>query len=357
MAFFDSRHQRAAIILALLSVGLAIALAPYATGLIAVPVLYVILAPAQRRLSEVVRPPLAAALLVVITILVVIVPGFSTLNLIVGQAQGIAGSLLKGPELDRLRELRLGPFDVGAELIRLGQTVVGWLGGNALSLLGTVTRLSINILLALFGLYYLLLNPDGIWRAVRPYIPFSPANTDRLRDRFRAIAISTVIGTGLTAVAQGFAMVLGFTFAGLSNPFFWGVVTVVFAVLPVVGSGMIWVPAVATLVFADRFGAATFLVIWSLATTFVIDYLFRPFVYNRFAQVHPMITLVGAIAGISYFGLLGLLVGPLAISYFFEILQMYRQEYVPVGTASGFTEELPLIVLPEDDVPPPSSGR
>lgn len=356
MAFFDSRHQRAAIVLALLGVGLAIALAPYATGLMAVPVLYVILAPIQRRLSRIVRPSIGALLVVVLTVLLIFIPGIATLNLIVGQAQDVAGSLLTGPVLDRIRQLRIGPFDVGAEVVRLGQALVGWMGGNALSVLGTVTRLSINILLALFGLYYLLINPDGIWRAVRPYIPFSPANTDRLQERFVAIAISTVIGTGLTAVAQGFAMSLGFAFTGLANPIFWGVVTIVFAVLPVVGSGLIWVPATATLIFADRPGAAVFLVIWSLGTTALIDYGFRPFIYNRFAKVHPMVTLVGAIAGISYFGLLGLLVGPLAISYFFEMLRMYRQEFVPAGTASGFTEEMPAIVMPGDDAPPSSPG-
>jgi predicted PurR-regulated permease PerM len=355
MSFFDSRHQRAAIILSLLAIGLAIALAPYATGLIAVPVLYVVLAPLHRWLTRWMPARPAGLLVVLVTVLGVVVPGIAILNLIVGQAQDIAGTVMTGPLLDRLRQLQIGPFDVGAEIVRLGQTVVAWLGGNALSLLGTVTRLSINIVLALFGLYYLLLNPDGVWSAVRPYIPFSPGNTEVLRDRFVAIAISTVIGTGLTATAQGLATTLGFTFTGLTNPLFWGVVTIVFAVLPVVGSGMIWAPGVLVLLFDGRPGAAAFLVGWSLATTGLIDYVFRPLVFNRFAQVHPLLTLVGAIGGVSYFGLLGLLVGPLALSYFFEILRMYRQEFVPAGTKSGFTEEHP-IVLDSEGAPAPKTS-
>lgn len=349
MAIFDSRHQRAAIVLALLLIGLTIALAPYATGLIAVPVLYVILEPVHRRFCRFVRPPAAAGLVVALTVLLVVIPGVSILSLLVGQAQSIAGTVMRGPLLDRLSALRVGPFDVGAEAVKLGQALVSWLGSNALSLLGTVTRLSINILLALFGLYYLLLNPDGVWLAVRPYIPFSPANTDVLRERFRAIAISTVIGTGLTAMAQGLSTALAFTFTGLNDPIFWGVVTVVFAILPVVGSGMIWGPAAAVLVFSGHPGGAAFMLVWSLAATGVIDYVFRPLVFNKFAQVHPLITLVGAIGGVSYFGLLGLLVGPLALSYFFEILRMYREEFVPAGSQSGFTQELP--------APPPPAAR
>ena len=329
-------------VLGLLALGLVVALSPYATGLISVPVLYVTLSPLHRWLCRWFKPALAAGFVVIVTILLVMIPGFAILSLIVGQAQHVASTVMTGPLLDRIAELKVGPFDVGAELVKLGQTLAGWLGGNALSLLGTVTRLSINILLSLFGLYYLLLDPLGIWNAVRPYIPFSPDHTDVLRERFRSIAISTVIGTGLTALLQGVATTLSFTFTGLNEPIFWGVVTVVFAVLPVVGSGMIWGPAVAVLLFSHHPGAAAFMAAWGLITAGLIDYIFRPLVFNRFAQVHPMITLVGAIGGVGYFGLLGLLVGPLALSYFFEMLRMYRAEYVPQGTQSGFTAESPI---------------
>ena len=334
-------------VLGLLTLALAISLSPYATGLIAVPVLYVTVSPFHRWLCRWFKPPLAAGLVVMLTILLVVLPGFAILSLIVGQAQTIAGTVITGPLPDHLAQLQVGPFNVGAELVKMGQSLVSWLGGHALSLLGTVARLSINILLSLFGLYYLLINPNGIWEAVRPYIPFTPAHTDVLRERFRAIAVSTVIGTGLTATLQGTATALGFMFTGLHEPIFWGVVTVVFAILPVVGSGMIWGPAALALVFADHPGAAAFMVAWSLATSGVIDYIFRPMVFNRFAQVHPMITLVGAIAGVEYFGLLGLLVGPLALSYFFEILRMYREEYVPAGSQSGFTIESPTSLGPD----------
>lgn len=347
MAFFDSRHQRAAIVLVLLLVGIVVALSPYMTGLLSIPVLYVVLGPVHRWLTQVrwMNRSFAAVLVVILTILGVLLPGFVVLSLIVGQAQNIAGTLMTGPLLDRISQLQLGPFDVGAELVRLGQTLVAWLGGNALSLLGTVTRLSINILLALFGLYYLLLNAGGVWTTIRPYIPFSPGNTERLRQQFTAIAISTVIGTGLTALLQGLLTTLGFAMSGLSNAIFWGVVTVVFAVLPVVGSGMVWIPGVLVLAFEGRVGGAAFLAVWSLTGTAIIDYIFRPIVYNRFAQVHPMITLVGAIAGIGYFGLLGLLIGPLALSYFFAIVKMYREEYVPAGSESGFTAEHTIVLI------------
>lgn len=342
-------------VLGLLALGLAIALAPYASGLIAVPILYVVLAPVQRRLIRWFKPPVAAGVVIVLTLLLLIIPGFTLASLIIGQAQDVGSRVMAGPLLERLSRMKVGPLDVGVELMKIGQALVTWFGGNAVAFLGTATRLALNVMFSLFGLYYLLLNPDGIWHAVRPYIPFSPDNTSVLIERFRAVAISTVVGTGLTALAQGVTVALGFAFTGLDNPLFWGVVTVVFAVLPVVGSGMIWGPAVAVLVFNDRLGAAAFLVAWNLVATGIIDYVIRPIIFNRFAAIHPMITLVGAVVGVSYFGIVGLLVGPLALSYFFEILRMYRQEFVPPGSQSGFTQELPAIATPAIPRPPTPS--
>jgi predicted PurR-regulated permease PerM len=59
-----------------------------------------------------------------------------------------------------------------------------------------------------------------------------------------------------------------------------------------------------------------------------VDNVIRPFVFRRWAKIHPFITIIGAFAGLRYFGLLGLLIGPLAISYFFELIRMYRKEYL-----------------------------
>jgi predicted PurR-regulated permease PerM len=68
--------------------------------------------------------------------------------------------------------------------------------------------------------------------------------------------------------------------------------------------------------------------IWGAVVVANVDNIIRPIVFRRYAQIHPLVTLVGAFAGIRYFGLLGLLVGPLALSYFFELIRMYREEYL-----------------------------
>src|SRR5881398_1754155 len=327
MHLIDTNDQRAALLVLLLGVALVIALTPYATGLIGIPDLYAVFTPVHEWLSLRVRPKLAASLVVALALFLIVVPGVSFAGLIVGQAQEIAGGVIRNPLLGRLRELRLGGIDLGPRLADLGANVVAWVGSSAFGLVGTATRLALNLTISLFGLFYLLLQPDATWEAVRPYIPFSAKNTEKLRQRFRDVTTATIIGTGLTAAAQGAILGLAFWIVGLPNALFWGVVTMVFGILPIVGSGLVWVPAAIALLISNRPGPAALI---TLVGLFVwnVDYILRPMVFRRWANIHPLVTLVGALAGVPYFGILGLLIGPLALSYFFELVKMYREEYL-----------------------------
>ncbi len=356
MPFLDSNHQRAAILITLLGVVVAIALAPYVSGLLGAPVLYVILHPVHAVLARRMPPPLAAVVVIALTLLLVVVPGVWLVGVLVGQAQGMARSVLQSPVLDRIAAIEIGTFALGPQLARAGEQVISWLGGNALGLIGTATRFILNLTFSLFALYYLLLHPARIWEGVEPYIPFSRENTRRLQQRFRDVTASTVIGTGVTALLQGGLLGIGFAIFDLANPLFWGVVTAVFAILPLVGSALIWGPAVVAMLLDGRTGAAVGLGLWSAILVINVDNVIRPIIYNKYARIHPLVTLVGAVAGVSYLGLLGLLIGPLALSYFFEVIGMYRREYFApvVGDApeSGNILVVPGAGSPEE-VPPP----
>src|SRR2546422_4541893 len=328
MALIDSNHQRAAILLLLLGAALVIALSPYGTGLIGIPVLYAVFAPLHDWLGMRMRPRLAASLVVVIALFLIVVPGVSFAGLIVGQAQEIAGSVIRNPLLGRLRELKLGGIDLGPRLADLGAQVVAWIGSSAFGLVGTATRVALNLTISLFGLFYLLLQPGETWEAVRPYIPFSAKNTEKLRQRFRDVTTSTIIGTGVTAAIQGTLVGLGFWLTGPPNAVFWGVFTVVFAILPVVGSALVWGPGALALIVGIHMLWGVLLAVGGAVIVGNVDYVIRPMVFRRWANIHPLVTLVGALAGVPYFGILGLLIGPLARSYFFELVKMYREEYL-----------------------------
>jgi predicted PurR-regulated permease PerM len=328
MSLFDTKKERAALIVGLLALGLALALAPYVSGLLGGPVLYVLFAAFHRWLSKKIPRSAAAGLVILTAFLLIVLPGIWLIGMLVGQAQSVAASLVHSPLLDRISTLRVGQFEVGPQLASIGKELITWLGGNALGFIGTATRFTLNLLFTFFGLYYLLMNPDGAWRAVEPYIPFSHEHVQILRERFVSLTAATVVGTGLVAVVQGTLVGIGFMITGIGDPVFWGVVTMVFGILPVVGAGMVWAPASISLFLNGHPGGAIFLIILGVVVVANIENLIRPYVFARYSQVHPMITLVGAVLGVSYFGLIGLLIGPLALSYFFELIRMYKDEYL-----------------------------
>jgi predicted PurR-regulated permease PerM len=328
MAFLDTKRDRAAFLIFVLGLGVVWALWPFSTGLIGAPVLYVVFAPVHHWLSLRIHPRLSAALVILLGVILVLGPGVSFVGVIAGEAQDMARGVIRSPLLARLRELRIGPYDVGAQIESIGSSLVTWIGSSALGLLGTATRFGIQLTITFFGLFYLLLAPQMVWKQVQPFIPFSRRNTEILRDRFRDVTISTLIGTGLTAVVQGLLVGGAFWVLGISNALFWGVVTVVLSILPVVGSGLVWGPGAIALAAEDSWGRAIGLTLWGVFVVGNVDNVIRPMVFRRWAQIHPFITIIGAFAGIRYFGLLGLLIGPLAISYFFELIRMYRAEYL-----------------------------
>lgn len=330
MPLFDTTRQRAALLVALLGVGLALALAPYATGLIGAVVLYVIFAPLNGVLRKRLSPGVAASLITGLALILVLVPGFSFAGLIVSQAQEMASGVVQSPLLKRLGDphLRIAGFAIGPRLATLGENLVTWIGSSAFGLIGTATRLALNLTIAFFGFYFLLLRPHQTWEMVSPYIPFSRENTERLRQRFTDVTNSTLVGTLLVAIAQGALVAAAFAVVGLSNAVFWGAVTAIFAILPLVGSGLIWGPGAISLALDGRYPPAIGLAVFGIVVVGMVDNVLRPVVYRRWAQIHPLITLVGAIGGVRYFGVLGILIGPLALSYFFELIRMYREEYV-----------------------------
>jgi predicted PurR-regulated permease PerM len=340
MPFLDTKRQRAATVILVLGIGLAYALWPFASGLISALVLYVVFAPVHRWLARRIGRAASAGVIVVVAFVVVVGPGVFFVGIVANEAQDMATSVIRSPLLGRLRELRVGTYDVGAQLESAGSQIISWLGGSAISAVGTATRLGIQLTITFFGLFYMLVAPDGVWKGVRPFIPFSHENAEILRVRFRDVTASTLVGTGLTAVVQGLLVGLAFVVTGLSNALFWGVVTVILAILPVVGSGLVWGPGAAALALSGHYGWAIALAIWGIVVVGNVDSLIRPLVYSRWAKIHPFITVIGAFAGIRWFGLIGLLIGPLAISYFFELIRMYRAEYLEAEALAEQEEEL-----------------
>src|SRR5688572_22271103 len=222
MAFLDTKHQRAAFIVFALGAGLLWAVFPYATGIIGIPVLAVLFAPVHGWLVRQGAPSAFAAFVVTLLgAVLIIVPGIMLAGMLINEAQQVAENVLKSPVLERFQNLQIRGIPVGPRLAEAGGRIVAGIGSSVLGLVGTATRLTLNLTIAFFGLYYVLKHPGDVWLDARPYIPFSKQNTEKLGKRFKDVTVSTVIGTGVVAALQGALLGLAFWIIGLPNVLFW----------------------------------------------------------------------------------------------------------------------------------------
>ncbi|HEY7396307.1 MAG TPA: AI-2E family transporter [Gemmatimonadaceae bacterium] len=327
MNFLQTPRDRAGLLILVLGAAILLALSPFLSGLLGAAVLYVIFVRPYKRLERAVKPGTASALILVGALFVIAVPISWLVGVVIDQAPDSLRAIQSSALFARLGQLRLGSFDVGAELAKASGTLVSWLSSQLVSFVGTATSAALNLVIAFFGLYYLLRSGEDTWPVIRRYIPFSTQTADALRDRFFSVTEATLLGTALVAMIQGGLVGFGFWIVGLPNALFWGTVTAFASILPVLGSALVWLPAVLVLVAQGKYGGAIGLLVIGAGIASNIDNLIRPVIYKRVSNIHPMITLVGAFAGVRYFGLLGLLLGPLGIAYLFELLHVYRVEY------------------------------
>ena len=328
MAFLATKRDRAGFLILVLGVAILIALAPFLSGLLGAAVLYVVCIGPYKWLRRRMSSGLAATITLIGALVIIALPATWLIGLVLGQAPDTIKGVQSSQIFDRLSTLpSIGRFNIGEHLARASGSIVQWVSAQALGFVGGAFRATLNLFIAFFGLYYMLHSGDGVWKTAQEYIPFSPKTADALRERFYGVTRATLLGTALIAAVQGMLVGLAFLLVGLPNALFWGTVTAFAAILPVLGSGLVWLPATVVLLLQGRYWAAIVMFGIGALIASSIDNVIRPLVYRRVSDIHPMITLIGAFAGVKYFGLLGLLLGPLAIAYFFELLKFYRDEY------------------------------
>ena len=192
---------------------------------------------------------------------------------------------------------------------------------------GNIAHGVLNLSIALLGLYFLLASGDAAWLAVRRRLPFSASGSDELRVVFGDVTRATVLGAILSAGLQGLSIGVGLSLIGNDAPVLWGIVAGFTTLVPVVGNALVWVPAVVvTLVRRDYPGAIIMIVLGKLIPS-LLDRLIRARLSRRLGNTHPMITLLGVLAGVRLIGPVGILAGPALLRIGFTLVDLYEREY------------------------------
>jgi predicted PurR-regulated permease PerM len=196
------------------------------------------------------------------------------------------------------------------------------------SLLNSTANLITNMAVMLFVLYYLLYNGREIEKALSHYIPLKPQNINLLASETKKMIKANALGIPIISIIQGFIGALGYFIYGVQEFAIWGLLTAIFAFFPVVGTMIAWVPLVIFMYASGDTWNATGVLIYSVVVTGNVDYLARMTLLKKIGDVHPVVTILGVIVGLGLFGFIGLIFGPLIISYAIILFRIYMNEFV-----------------------------
>ena len=179
-----------------------------------------------------------------------------------------------------------------------------------------------------FILFYLLVNYGNLEKMLEKYLPIHAYNLEILGKELETQTYSNALGAPVLATLQGIIACVGFYFFGIKDYLFWGIMSGIFSIIPVVGSALIWLPASIILISSGNQAQGIGLIIYGLAIISTIDNVFRFIFQKKIADVHPLITIIGIIFGLQMFGIAGSIYGPLLLSYFLILLKMYREKFI-----------------------------
>ncbi len=288
----------------------------------------------------------AAAVVTALTPVLILAPVTLLAITFVNQARALIGILHEAAahyqinSLDDLRQFRWAArffewlqsnFDVSVANIQtwavehaqeLLQRLAGLGGTVFLGALGTF----VGFLLMLFVLFFFLRDGDRMVARVRGLIPLDADRKRQLIEHLAAVTRAVVYGIGVTAIVQGIMVGIGFAVAGLPSPVVFGAMAALLAMAPVGGAALVWIPGVIWIGFgSDRWGWAIALLVWGLIIS-TLDNVLRPLLISGRAEVSTLAVFLGVLGGLSAFGPIGLVLGPVLLSLTIALLRFVELE-------------------------------
>jgi predicted PurR-regulated permease PerM len=323
---FVARTYRGALIAGLGVIGVYLCFrltVPFFTPLAAALVLAVLFAPAHRWIGTYIKRPSAAALVSVLLIasFVLAVLVFLTVQLVREAAAGavLVRAAFEGGLVQQLlnEHPRVAPFLKGIldqfNAAGLAADAATWLTNMSATMLrGSVVQMA-GVLLTFYMLFYFLRDRTAGLAALRSFLPFTEAETTALFASAVDTVHATVYGMVVTGALLGLFGGAIFAFVGLPAPVLWGSVMAVFAILPVLGTAMIWIPAAGWLALNGEW-AGVAVVTLAFTGLSLADSVIYPYLVGNRMRMHTAIAFVAAIGGLLVFGPVGFIVGPMVIA-------------------------------------------
>ena len=328
---YSARQQHVLLIACLLALAgfILFGLGSYITGFLGAGILYVVLRPwfealvHQRGWN---RQVVTVALLT-FALVVIILPFTALTILLVSRVRAYSQDTRPLMALLHSIERKTGyTFTDEQNIHSLVRQGMAWLSRQLPSLAGGLLDFTVVIGLMLFTLYFLYMEETRFLHGLRRYLPFREATLTELGESLKNNVNANVLGQALVSFAQ--AVLTGLLLWVFEEPdaIFWGVVAFFMAFIPVLGTPLVWGPAALFKLAAGATGQGLGILLVGFIVVMNIDNLLRMLLAKRIGNIHPLITLAGVVLGVELFGIMGLVLGPLLLSYFIVLIKVFERE-------------------------------
>ena len=247
--------------------------------------------------------------------------------------------------VDKLQNLNLDPQSIIAPIEEIAGIIKSKTGYDVLgsdttsfivsalprigqAVMGGISSFVINLFVLVFVLYFMLIGGIKMETYVNAILPFNATNTEHVIHEINMIVRSNAIGIPLLAVIQGGVAMIGYFIFGAPNALLLGFLTCFATVIPMVGTGLIWFPVAVYMALTGDWPNAIGLAAYGGIIVSQLDNLIRFILQKKMADTQPLITIFGVVIGLSLFGFMGVIFGPLLLSLFFLFVDMFKREYL-----------------------------
>lgn len=245
------------------------------------------------------------------------------------QAQNVyefAANLDTGAISESVSETIGFEFDLDDYVFPLAIDARSYFNAQVPNLLGFASELFIKLFLMFFVIYYAFKEGDKLLKALLKSLPFNKDQNRQLIKRTREVVFGVLYGQFLLAIIQGFLGAIGFWVFGLSNIVFWGFIMAVLSFIPVVGPFVVLIPATLYLMATGSVISGLLFLAYSVVIVMNADNVLRSKLIGTRSNMHPLIVLVGVLGGISLFGVIGFILGPIVLALAILIIEFFNTE-------------------------------
>ncbi len=211
-------------------------------------------------------------------------------------------------------------------LLEMAGQLIGWLQGVVLK---GLPNAGLNILITVFSLYYLLKNGKNVYQFFLDFLPLPEGKYQKIIGRFDDLSRGMILGQIVVGLVQGFLAWAGLVVLGVPNPVLWGFTTALISIIPLLGAAMVWLPIalflIATGSISGTYWKGIALLIYGALVISTIDNILKPKIVGDHARIHPLVILFGILGGIQLFGIAGILIGPMILTIFDVMIEIYRE--------------------------------